>query len=298
MTLPVSGPLSMSAVNTEIGAASNALISLNDSIVRGMASKASGAVAMSDLYGKNKGWAGTLTISANTQNYNIRTSAIAAGWDGTLPATVTLVVNSGVYVGASSTANFGITTGTFPAGSSITIVNNGFIVGCGGGGGTGGSGGSGINGSAGGAGGSAISMNYAITITNNGYVLGGGGGGGGGGCDIVNAGESSYTVAGCGGGGGAGYNGGGGGGGRDGGNTGGGGGVGANGSGGGGGGGSRSGYQTGGAGGAWGANGGAGMAPNQGGGGAAGNSVRKNGFVLTWGGTNGSSATYVKGTVV
>ena len=296
MTLPVSGPLSMSAVNTEIGSASNALISMNDSIVRGMASKASGQIALGDLYGKNKGWAGTLTISANTQNYNIRTAALAAGWDGTLPASVTVVVNAGVYVGASSTANFGITTGTFPAGSAITIVNNGFIVGCGGGGGNADNGRVAVGN--GGGGGAAISMNFAITITNNGYVLGGGGGGGGGGSDSGSSGESSYYIYGCGGGGGAGYSGGGGGVGYAGGTSGGGGGVGANGAGGGGGGGSRGGYQPGGGGGAWGANGGNGGAPNQGYGGAAGNSVRKNGFVLTWGGTNGTGAAYVKGTIV
>jgi len=205
MALPSSGALSLSVVNTELNKSAFAAISMGDADVRALFGKPSGVISLSDGYGKSASFVKTLTIAANTQNYNIRSAAIAAGWDEVTPANVTVVINAGVYVGASSTANFGITTGSFPAGSVITIVNNGYIVGCGGAGGQGGS-----KYGSGGSGGSAISMNYPVTIQNNGSIFGGGGGGGGG----------------------------------------------------------------------------------------AGSAIRKNGFALTWGGTNGASTTYVKGAVV
>ena len=297
MALPSSGQISLQQVNVELGRASTAQISLNETAVRNLFGVASGGIGMAHGYGKSASFVKTLTITANTQNYNIRSAAIAAGWDEVTPANVTVVINAGVYVGASSTANFGITTGSFPAGSVITIVNNGYIVGCGGAGGQGGS--KYGSGGAGGAGGSAISMNYPVTIQNNGSIFGGGGGGGGGGAAYNDGGALD---GGGGGGGGAGYNGGGGGGGggsHNGSATGRAGGAGS--TAGPGAGGRSNGYGTnGGNGGTWGAAGGAGASGGlgTGGGGAAGSAIRKNGFALTWGGTNGASTTYVKGAVV
>ena len=293
MALPSSGALSLSMVNTELNKSAFAAISMGDADVRALFGKPSGVISLSDGYGKSSSFVKTLTIAANTQNYNIRSAAIAAGWDEVTPANVTVVINAGVYVGASSTANFGITTGSFPAGSVITIVNNGYIVGCGGAGGQGGS--KYGSGGSGGSGGSAISMNYPVTIQNNGSIFGGGGGGGGGGAGYNDGGTPD---GGGGGGGGAGYNGGGGGAGgpryngSDAGRAGGAGSTAGPGAGGAGG---DYGY-NGGNGGTWGAAGGAGS--YGGGGGAAGAAIRKNGFALTWGGTNGASTTYVKGAVV
>lgn len=301
MALQTSGAISLSDINVELKLSAAATISLNDSAVRGLFGKASGVISLSDGYGKSASFVKTLTIAANTQNYNIRSAAIAAGWDEVTPANVTVVINAGVYVGASSTANFGITTGSFPAGSVITIVNNGYVVGCGGAGGQGGS--KYGSGGSGGSGGSAISMNYPVTIVNNGSIFGGGGGGGGGGWAYN---EGGTPDGGGGGGGGAGYNGGDGGAGgpryngsyagRAGG---------AGSTAGPGAGGDSYGYGgNGGYGGTWGAAGGAGAGTYRGysgaggAGGAAGSAIRKNGFALTWGGTNGASTTYVKGAVV
>lgn len=53
MTLPASGAISFSAVNIELGLTSTAQISLNDAAVRTLFGDASGAVAMSDAYGKS-----------------------------------------------------------------------------------------------------------------------------------------------------------------------------------------------------------------------------------------------------
>jgi hypothetical protein len=53
MTLPASGAISMSNINTELGRTSNASINLNDSTVRGLASKPSGAISLSDFYSKS-----------------------------------------------------------------------------------------------------------------------------------------------------------------------------------------------------------------------------------------------------
>jgi hypothetical protein len=54
MALPSSGPLSLSQVNVELGKSSTAQISLNDADVRALAQKPSGAISMSDLYGKSR----------------------------------------------------------------------------------------------------------------------------------------------------------------------------------------------------------------------------------------------------
>jgi hypothetical protein len=53
MTLPSSGPLSFSQVNTENGYATATIVSLNDSAVRSLAGKLSGQIAFSDLLGKS-----------------------------------------------------------------------------------------------------------------------------------------------------------------------------------------------------------------------------------------------------
>jgi hypothetical protein len=53
MALPASGPISMSMVNTELGLSATAVITLNDAAVRTLFNKSSGAIALSDGYGKS-----------------------------------------------------------------------------------------------------------------------------------------------------------------------------------------------------------------------------------------------------
>lgn len=148
-----------------------------------------------------------LTISATqTVQYNIFTSAGSP----TVATEVILTINTTIVCRAGVTTSSG-----WPAGSSITIVNNGTIAGIGGTQssiqGRGGETTSSVNitaGQAGRTGGVAVYLSFPITIDNtNGNVFGGGGQGGGGGASTRNNPPGTAAAAsGGGGGGGRGYN--------------------------------------------------------------------------------------------
>jgi len=194
VALQTSGQISLKNIADEFG--DTAPHSMSEFYGAASGVPTSGAISIGNFYGKSSGFTFTKTISSNTQNYNLRNDMIAAGWDGVLPATVAITINSGVYVWASSTGTAAFTTGTMSSGTTISIVNNGYIMGKGGNGGAGG-GATTFSAYPGSAGGPAINLNYPVSFTNNSYIGGGGGGGGGSGA------YSNYGVA-CGGGGGAG----------------------------------------------------------------------------------------------
>jgi hypothetical protein len=69
-----------------------------------------------------------LTISSNTNNYDIGAAVLAAGGDKSTP--VILTINSGVTVGSTSSSTAAMYTGTgWSSGTTINITNNGSIVG-------------------------------------------------------------------------------------------------------------------------------------------------------------------------
>lgn len=145
-------------------------------------------------------------ISSAVNNYNMRSAAIAAGWNQTLPLSMTVTVNSGVVVGSASSSTgageFGmnpVSTGTpafetgsgFPLGSVLNLVNNGSIYGHGGGGGAGHSGAT-YGAAPGAPGGTGLKADNALRVTNNGTIGGGGGGGGGGGMSTQSTNNNSF----------------------------------------------------------------------------------------------------------
>lgn len=191
MTLPVSGPISLSQVNVELDRTANAPISMNDPAVRVLFGVASGTIAMSNGHGKSNRVAIYLTVSG-VNNYNI-----FANRGGTYVAGKSdIYVTTSGTIGSTSVADPALDTGTgWTAGDTIHLINNGTIIGCTGakgGYGTGGNGGAGAQiwangspGSPGGKGGTgqtggpALAASFPITVTNNGSLIGGAGGAGG-----------------------------------------------------------------------------------------------------------------------
>ena len=171
MALPSTGPISLSQVNTELGRAAGATISLGDAGVRGLAGVVNGAIGLGTLRGKSALF--TQTITSHQQELDLHTYLQAQGWDGTSKVEVT--VAAGIYIWSDTTTIPALDMGgAFPGG--LTLVNRGFIMGKGGDGGyqladrssyvapT--------------AGGPAIGLTGPIIIDNAAGYIGGGGGGG------------------------------------------------------------------------------------------------------------------------
>ena len=176
MALPSSGPLSLSQIQTEFGGSNpismseyyrgGAYVTTNNTNV-----PTSGTIKISDFYNAARQF--SFTISSNYSSpQNLRSLALAAGWNGSDPvlATNTAIISSDTTGTAALTIN-----GSFPGG--VILINNGTVVGMGGAGGAGGGQSSGaVSGS---AGGTALSVSVAVSINNTSGTFAGGGGGGG-----------------------------------------------------------------------------------------------------------------------
>ena len=205
MAMVNSGPISLAgnattsglnqSVNIELNRAATASINMNESAVRTLAAVPSGAISMSNFYGKANQF--SFSISSNTTNLDLRSAAISAGWNGS--SAVVATINSGIYVHSTSTGSYALTiSGSFPGGVSLT--NNGVIVGKGGTGSTYRDVNTFPNVGPGGNAGPALFVSTAVTINNASGRIAGGGGGGGAGGYYAEPGCFSYTGGGGGGG--------------------------------------------------------------------------------------------------
>lgn len=130
-----------------------------------------GAISFADFYGSASKPTPTYTFSASASDVTIDCSTIP-GYDGAAQNDIKIIVNSGVYVWSTSTSLPALKIIGTDSLDTLTLINNGYIMGKGGNGGTR---------SAGAAGGPAISllnMNITIDNTNPAAYIGGGGGGG------------------------------------------------------------------------------------------------------------------------
>lgn len=179
MTLPASGAISLSAVNTELTLSSTALITLNDANVRELFRVFTGPISLNDGHGKTWNFAFALTTQATGSN--LRTRAVAAGWDG--HGTVTATVPAGNTLASTSTGTPALTIdGVFLYG--VKLINQGTIVGRGATGGVGAhtSSTTGVAGPAPTSGGIGLVVSIPlVTVDNTGGTIAAGGGGGGGG---------------------------------------------------------------------------------------------------------------------
>lgn len=130
MTLPSSGPISLSQVAVEIGLAANAPISLDHATVRALAGKPSGPISLGDLLGK--------TYGAAVPGGSIQTINLAAGRhvDGTFTYTGRVTFGSVGSISPGTLLGMAITefyvlydSGTGDA--SLYIANNSYVAGWG-----------------------------------------------------------------------------------------------------------------------------------------------------------------------
>ena len=189
MPLPVS-QIAADQINLELQRPSTNELSLDETPVRGLAQRLradfpAGTISFQDFHGKALSTRRTINVpyaapannvSITTTNPVISPQYVAGETD------IVVQVASGVVIG-SSTGDFAMSVSGFHTADTVTINNEGYIVGAGGGGG---GGGVGLQpGGGGGGGGWALNVSGintpTININNTGMIAGGGGGGGGGG---------------------------------------------------------------------------------------------------------------------
>jgi len=162
MTLPSSGALSLNAIHVEAGGSSGSQASINDSDIRVLIGKGSGAtMSFSEWYGASR----EITLTSNQQQITISNFISSGG---------ILIIPSNLFVWSDSTS-----TAALIIDIPCTVKNYGKVIGKGGVGA--GWTGSGNSSTAAGSGGPAIRVQSSgVTITNySGAFIAGGGGGGG-----------------------------------------------------------------------------------------------------------------------
>jgi len=185
MTMNSSGPISLAgttagqSIEIENGGNGTTMISLNDTAVRalaGVTTPNSTIIMPTNFYGKSNRVAISYTFTSNTANASLAMSSIS-GYSSGL-SDITITNNAGIYLYATTnTSTYGLNLTGGATGDTVTLVNNGYIMGLGGNGGIATGAGPGF------AGGPAINVGIGVNITINNtnasaYIGGGGGGGG------------------------------------------------------------------------------------------------------------------------
>lgn len=136
-----------------------------------------------------------INFDTDSTNVNLRTiyDSLFASVDEVND--IIFIVSSGIKIGSTTNSSFAMVTGTWPAGATLYLINNGHIVGKGGGG-------SSSPNTKASDGGDALNVTKALDIDNTNGTIGGGGGGGAGGYQSIPAPPYTIEVPG---GGGAGY---------------------------------------------------------------------------------------------
>lgn len=112
MTLPSSGPLSFSAIATELGRAPGAAVSLGETAVRTLAGLATGAVNAATLYGKTAGGGGA-TFTPDSGAYSV---------DGVGSASFTINCSASAVWSWSRSGSTGTTSSVASGGSATSIT--------------------------------------------------------------------------------------------------------------------------------------------------------------------------------
>lgn len=130
MALQTSGAISLNDIHQEAGGSNGTQCSLNDTDIRDLIGKSSGAQnSFNEYYGASAGQPFTLTIGSNAKRYVVYSQAFAAGWDGN--GLLTVNISSGVYVWSDDPDDYAlIISGSYPNG--IRVNNYGYIMGRGG----------------------------------------------------------------------------------------------------------------------------------------------------------------------
>jgi hypothetical protein len=181
MTLPASGTLSFSQIQTEFTGSNP--ISLSEyyrtsgaSYVQNIPANSniptSGTISVSNFYNGQGRLVATLTTTGNIAYFNLADAlASTIGWDRVTPIDVTLNISGGHKIYSVDINRYGLVIPNFPNGSIVTINNSGFIAGAGG-----------FPlwlGRAVADGGPALYVGFSNTVINNyNWIVGGGGAGG------------------------------------------------------------------------------------------------------------------------
>lgn len=218
MSIPTTGPVSLEEISSEFGGTPPHSLSEyyrnNVNVTNTPANgsvPASGTISLRSFYGAKGRVSVSIVISADTANFDLFDACSSVYLPGLTD--VTLTVNAGVYVYSNNSYLDALTiSNSFLPTDTVSIINNGTIIGAGGKGGRGGDYTQILASTPGASGGTALNIATPTKITNNGTIAGGGGGGGGGGGSYFGRDKGQDdSIGGGGGGGGAGFNPGGGG---------------------------------------------------------------------------------------